>query len=225
VAGIEHYGMPLILDITTPEESRVGVWHVAEDALYFQKQLSLSDTENAVLQGLRPVKKTEWLASRYLLDTLVDHHERIETGTLDTGKPFLVDRGEEISLSHSDQYVAAMVGNTPVGVDIQQCKEKILRVEHKFAHPEESKQIDRSNALLHLHVLWGAKEALYKVHAKKQLSFSRHIFVRLPPALGTSGQFAGEIRADHGQIDCILYYRILKEYVLVYAQKTTLRND
>lgn len=209
----------MVLDIMTPEKARVGVWRVEEDQDFFLNNLTLSPTETGTLESLPPVKKHEWLASRYLLDCLVDHHTRIETGTRRTGKPYLVGRQEEISFSHSDACVAVMVGETDLGIDIQRCKEKIARVEHKFANAAESARIDRSDALLHLHVLWGAKEALYKVHAKKQLSFLSNIFVDLPEDIGDRGRFSGQINIRNTVTVCVLYYVIIDNYVLVYGQK------
>lgn len=213
--------MPLILDKHTPEQSRIGVWHVDEPEGYFTDRLQLSESELKTLSILSPVKRHEWLASRCVLDQIIDHSERIETGTLPSGKPILIGRKEEISLSHSDAFVAAMVGMTDVGIDIQRCKEKILQVEHKFANDEESARIDRSQVILHLHILWGAKEALYKIYARKQLNFRRHLFVDLPGNVSENGHFIGEIRVGEEQIRCALYYHILQNYVLVYGQKTS----
>ena len=212
--------MPLVLDITTSEQTRVGVWRIEENDVFFSDTINLSAAEKTVLNNLRDRNKLEWLASRFLLDRLLDHDTRIETGMLPSGKPYLIGRGEEISLSHSDSYVAAMVGTTDVGVDIQKCKDKILRVEHKFANAIESACIDRSQATLHLHVLWGAKEVMYKIYAKKQLSFISHIFVDVPPQVGEKGRFTGFVRTGDVRIDCIMDYLIIDNYVLVYGHKS-----
>lgn len=211
--------MPLELDIQSPENARVGVWKISEPAAFFAERLSLSEAETAHVGSLNPVRTLDWLASRFVLDQIIDHTSRIETRTLSSGKPYLVGRDEQISLSHSDDYVAAMIGYTDVGVDIQRCKEKIVSVEHKFARPEESSRIDRSNEITHLHVLWSAKEALYKIYARKQLNFTRHLYVDLPTILEPQGRFTGIITTAEEELHCVLYYLILKNYVLVYGQK------
>lgn len=211
--------MPLVLDISTAEQTRIGIWRVEEPIPFFLNGLDLSQAEHILLSALNPVKQLEWLASRYVLDHITDHTERLETATLTTGKPYLVGRPEEISLSHSEAYVAAMIGQTDVGVDIQRCKEKILGLEHKFANPEESARIDRSRAMQYLHVLWSAKEALYKIYAQKRLNFRTHLFVDLPSRLVESGTFGGSIRVADTEIRCNLNYRMIDNYVLVYGHK------
>ena len=208
----------MLLDIATPQ-SRVGVWHIEESPAFFLEHLSLSEKEQSTFAALTPRKQIQWLASRYALDLIVDHHERIETGAMPTGKPYLVGRNDEISLSHSEEYVAAMTGRVPVGVDIQKCKEKILQLEHKFARPSESAQIDRKEPVLHLHILWGAKEVLYKIYSLKKLNFLTHLSVDLPGKLSEKGDFTGVVRNGLTEIRCALEYRILEEFVLVYGHK------
>jgi phosphopantetheinyl transferase len=197
----------------------VGVWHIEEDPSFFYENLALSMREQLVVSGLQPRKRIQWLASRYLLDLLVEHHERLETSSLETGKPILVDRIEEISLSHSEEYVAAMTGLLPVGVDIQKCKPKILELEHKFARPSESAIIDRRNPMLHLHILWGAKEVLYKIYSLRRLNFLSHLSVELPEVVHEHGVFTGSIENGAISIPCNLEYRIMSDYVLVFGSK------
>ena len=211
--------MPLTLDITTSEGSRLGVWRIDETAAFFSSHMVLSEKEQSLVAKLHERNKRQWLASRYLLDKIVDHTERIETSTLPTGKPILLGREDHISLTHSEDCVAAMIGNSDVGIDIQRCKEKILHIEHKFANAHESACIDRANALMHLHILWCAKEVLYKIYSKKKLSFSTHLFVDLPKYVDNAGRFSGSVRTSQEIIECSLNYIILENYVLVYGQK------
>ncbi|HLF63434.1 MAG TPA: 4'-phosphopantetheinyl transferase superfamily protein [Saprospiraceae bacterium] len=211
--------MSLVLDITTPEEARLGVWRIEEDSSFFSERLLLSDTEQSSLSILNSSKRLEWLASRFVLDQITNHSERIETSTRPSGKPYLIGRKEHISLSHSDAYVAAMIGDSDVGIDIQRCKDKIVRLEHKFANTMESACIDRSQAVLHLHILWSAKEALYKIYARKQLNFISHIFIDLPKLIQERGRFSGVVHAPDKELLCILDYLIIENYVLVYAQR------
>lgn len=213
------YAMPRILHKEVFGTAKLGAWKITEPSAFFSGYLHLTPNERTKLEGLPPVRQREWLASRYLLKSLIGMDEEMEIANHPTGKPYLLDRNEEISLSHSADCVAVMVGDTDVGVDIQICKEKILRLEHKFAHPEESACIDRSHALEHLHILWGAKETLYKIYARKQLHFITHLFVSLPKTLDTEGYFRGVIRISGEEIVCDLGYHILENYVLVYGRK------
>jgi 4'-phosphopantetheinyl transferase EntD len=210
--------MALVLDIQPYENTRLGVWRIDEPAGFFFSNLKLSIAEQSLLTTLLPAKKLEWLASRYVLDQIMDHPDRVDTNVLPSGKPILIGRDEEISLSHTDNHVAAMIGKTSVGIDIQRCKHKILQVEHKFASAAESALIDRSQPVLHLHILWGAKEALYKIYSKKQLNFISQIFVNLPAQIQENGDFSGVVKVSGDELNCRLSYHILDNYVLVYGQ-------
>jgi len=200
------------------DQAEIGVWRIDESLEYFASRVSLTQAEHDVTRDMSPKRLKEWMASRYLLKCLIGAEEPLKTAMLPGGKPFLIGRSEEISLSHSGDYVAAMTSRTDVGVDIQICKEKIIQLEHKFARPEESAQIDRKNAVMHLHLLWGAKEALYKIYAKKSLNFITHLHVDLPGVLDATGTFAGVIDTDDAQIRCNLRYHIMQNYILVYGQ-------
>ena len=52
------------------------------------------------------------------------------------GKPHLKD-GKEISITHSYNFSGIIVGNSPVGIDIEKQREKILRIARKFTPIEE----------------------------------------------------------------------------------------
>jgi 4'-phosphopantetheinyl transferase EntD len=66
-----------------------------------------------------------------------------------------------------------------VGIDIEMQREKILRIAHKFTPIEEYRTIANNDALIRkLTMVWGAKEALYKIYAEPGLSFLHHIDVQ-----------------------------------------------
>lgn len=216
---VYFYAMPLLLIRDVLDDARLGVWQITEPHAYFLDRLSLTNNEQAALDRLPSPRQREWLASRYLLKVLIGVGEQLEIDNHPTGKPYLIGRAEEISLSHSVDRVAVVVGTGDVGVDIQICKDKIVALEHKFARPEESGCIDRHQTVRHLHLLWGAKETLYKIYAQKQLHFVTHLHVDLPEHVDGSGHFTGHIRIEGSQIPCTLEYLMLDEYVLVYGKR------
>jgi hypothetical protein len=213
--------MAIVIQERVLGDYQLGVWKIEEPLRYFFDRMTLSDAERQITEGMRENRLTEWLATRYLLKYMIDPNAFLDLGSLPTGKPYLIGSEEEISLSHSGDYAAVMMGSGDVGVDIQICKEKITHLEHKFARPEESECIDRSNAVQHLHLLWGAKEVLYKIYARKQLDFIAQLSVTLPNTIESSGAFSGRILVDNDNLTCTLEYRILNTYVLVYGHRTT----
>ncbi len=76
----------------------------------------------------------------------------------------------EISISHGGKYAAALVADSPCGIDIQQQRDNLLRVREKYCSPAELRLLDvmfpNLPELSCLTILWTAKEA-----AKKALSY------------------------------------------------------
>lgn len=68
------------------------------------------------------------------------------------------------SLSHSGDYAAAMIGDVPVGVDVQVVRPLSERAAHLFLSDEEQSDMERcsiANRILHF---FCAKEAAWKAH-------------------------------------------------------------
>ena len=93
------------------------------------------------------------------------------------GKPFLDGSNQFISFSHSEDLVAVAVSDVPVGIDIQLGVEKIARISHKFVNSEEASFANR-DLLTNLHLIWGAKEAVFKAYGRKEVDFRKHMTFR-----------------------------------------------
>ncbi|MEJ2003784.1 MAG: 4'-phosphopantetheinyl transferase superfamily protein, partial [Cyclobacteriaceae bacterium] len=121
-------------------------------------------------------KRSEWVAARLMLRTLCSHMKISYNGTRNdsNGKPFLQGHAIEISLTHSFPYVAVIADpRSSVGIDLEQSKEKLLRIAPRFLN-------DRELGLCRGEVskilsFWCAKEALYKIYSKKGLNFRDEI--------------------------------------------------
>ncbi|MFA7274746.1 MAG: hypothetical protein WC044_12830 [Crocinitomicaceae bacterium] len=74
------------------------------------------------------------------------------------GNPQLTAESKFISISHSEGWFSVYVGTTLVGVDIQTIHPRILKAKSYFCNEQDS----HWNEVLDLHLIWGAKEALYK---------------------------------------------------------------
>jgi len=179
-------------------------------------QKLMSEREKEILHQLSPRKQSEWLASRELLYRIADLPERAECVYDDFGKPYLEGINKHISISHSSSWCAAMISDRSCGIDIQVYSDTVERIEKKFLSPGEIDQTDQlENRLHHLHILWGAKESMYKAYGKKKLEFRQHIFVRSIDVTGCKG--IGEIRFEDIHLLYELHFRILPEAALVYC--------
>ena len=135
-----------------------------------------------------PYKKRhrEWLGGRLCakqaLSTYLDQqptssclHERhqFKIVATETGRPFF-DQLEgmdlslpAISISHSNDFAAAMTSRVHCGIDIQYTAENLHRVKERFCTQEEERLLQQLlshfSSLLQLTFLWSGKEAVKKM--------------------------------------------------------------
>ncbi|RRN76128.1 4'-phosphopantetheinyl transferase superfamily protein, partial [Pseudoxanthomonas sp. SGD-10] len=169
--------MPLAYIKEVNPQTFIGLWKIEETPETLEKQLHLKEHELQILRSLQGNKRNlHWLATRVLLRTMLNTTEYIDCRPDENGKPFLMNLPHHISLSHSYDYAAVMISeNSRVGIDIEIMKDKINRVKHKFLNNNELAFIDTTNTIEHLYVCWCAKEALYKLNGKKEISFKDNI--------------------------------------------------
>lgn len=201
------------------EPTRYGIWEIEESLDYFQSALMLSPNEHKECSNLPDAKKLEWLATRYLLAALEGSTPRKTTSKTASGKPVLDQDRRFISLSHSHQWVSAMISSVACGIDIQKIVPKITRIATKFLSDEEWAWCPENteDQLLYLHAIWGAKEALYKAYGLRQLDFREHIHISDFTNQNTHITMKGEIRKLDKKVKYALFCRQINEYVLVYG--------
>jgi phosphopantetheinyl transferase len=202
--------MPLKEIHQTGPQSGWAIWHIEETG----EQLA-----NNII-GVPPVeithenKKLEWLAARHLVLSLSNHLGLRYFGIRKDafGKPFLEKYPHHLSLSHSFPYVAVQIDHDqPVGIDLEQSKEKILKIGPRIFSPAEL--ADAGKDILKHTVYWCAKETLYKIHGKGNIHFSNQLNIE-PFPLQEEGSLKGTISSDK-KVNVNLEYRIEPDYVLV----------
>jgi len=154
-----------------------AIWKIEESADELLGQLQLKEHELSYLDTLNNGKRNmHWLSTRVLLRRMMETDNYIDCKVDSSGKPYLSNFPHHISLSHSYDYAAVMVSkNRAVGIDIELVKDKIERIAHKFLSEDELGFIQDRDRIDQLYVTWCAKEAIYKLHGKKNISFLEHI--------------------------------------------------
>lgn len=206
--------MPLVKSEMTGNESAWGLWEITET----EQELGFIALESAPDEVIAPSKRLEFLAGRALVKTLVEKIGGEYTGIRkdEQGKPYLKDQQHEISLSHSSPYVAAQINRGgAVGIDIEQPKEKLLRVASRVLSDDEGK--DAGSDIIKHCVYWCAKEAMYKIYGKRGLHFNNQLNLD-PFELKKSGELTGYIRVNGVPTVVSLGYLIKQDYVLVYTK-------
>lgn len=200
----------------------IGIWTIEEEESYFLDQLSLTGNEHKTLAIKKGSKRLEWLASRWLLHLMSERDQRLECAIDEHGKPFLLDSAYQISLSHSGNLTAVIAAPFSVGIDIQKIVPKISRIAPKFMRAIEMKSLAEDTRIEHLHVYWGAKEALYKAYGKRQIDFKEHLLVApFKYDLNIASTHSKIIKPPY-QAKYNIQYEKIDDYILVYAYH---RND
>lgn len=162
---------------------RFAAWKVEESPDFFRDQLPLTPEEQLELsQRQHPLRQSEWLASRWLLHLLTGAGDRMPLRKTATSKPFFLNAPQlHCSLSHSHGTVAALLSSTICGCDIQAIVPKMPRIAPKFMREDElewaeSRQ-DADYRLDMMHLIWTAKEAMYKAYGLKAVDFKAHLYI------------------------------------------------
>ena len=213
--------MPIELKICDAPEIELSIWRVTESESYFEDKLDIHKPEEEIIENLSSRKKLEWLSSRYLLHIMSGRASRGEFTKDIHGKPHLTDSDYHISISHSNNHISVIASKHLVGIDIQTYVSKISRIRHKFVSEEEDQYIDESDPIKALHIIWGAKESLYKAYGKRGLGFISHMRVWDLDAYHKTGTFKGKVTKDDYEKEFDLFYHIFDEYILVYAKESS----
>lgn len=174
--------------------------------------------------GIKPIEgitthapSNQSLTARQVVNALLGND--IEITKDETGKPVVKDAALHISLSHSKTLAAAIVSEQhQVGIDIETIHPRIERIAHKFLTQQELEAIT-NNKIETLLLYWSAKEALYKLYAKKQLEFTTQLIVQ-PFQLQQSGILKGSIIVPDEEgifADLDIHYEFLEGHVMAYV--------
>jgi len=211
--------MPIIAHHTIEPEGELGLWRIEETEPWFLRRLELVETEARQLEAIKGRRRTEWLAARQLVHAMSGRDRRGAFIKDEYGKPHLESSDWHISISHTHGLAAAIAAPRPVGIDVQVLVGRIERLAHKYMRPEELASLHSGHRIEHLHIYWGAKEALYKAYGRRRLDFCAHLLVEpffLEEAKGTT---SGRIVKDAFEADYRIHYAVEPAYVLVWVME------
>lgn len=162
--------MPLYKKIEVNSTTTIYVWKVEEDFNWLFRNTSLRDVSLARLEGMKSeIHQRGFLSVRHLLNEA--GYDDFDLFYDENGKPNLKD-GKHISITHSHNFSAIIVSSENVGIDIELQREKITRIADKFIEYEFSYLNKKERDYVRkLTIIWGAKEAKYKMCNSRSLSF------------------------------------------------------
>ncbi len=172
--------MPIIFDKIIKNKKQVALWEIKESKSYFLAYLALPEAMLLELNNItHPDKQLEWLASRSCVKYLLNKNNLPFEVLLkdEHNNPHFENNNFKVSITHSHQYAAAVIdAENEVGIDIEKKSDKLLKVANKFLNKDEF-EFAQNNIQL-LCVIWCAKESLYKLYGKRNLSFKENISIK-----------------------------------------------
>lgn len=210
--------MPIILKTIT-DEFQLGVWQVNEPVSYFTDRFTYSRETLDEIDQKHDSHRLQLLASRAVLYDMKLSGHGYKIVKDDHGKPHIINVKGDISFTHSHDHAAAIYSKTRlVGIDIQIATDKISRIAKKFVSDTEAAYIDiHANGLDYHHVLWGAKESLYKAYGRRKVEFRDHLNVDPFVYNDHGGHISGEVNMHDYKGAFDIYYHKIKDYYLVYC--------
>lgn len=150
--------MPLLFTQTIGD-AILGIWSKQETAEQLLPMIDLCDADKAVYEQIgNDRRRTEWLTTRIVLRELLNRDVTIAHDN--NSKPYIAEREDFISISHSKNMVAVMVSEQNLGIDIEQITARTTKVRHKFLTGSE---LDRCKTDTEHTLVWTVKEAAYKL--------------------------------------------------------------
>ncbi len=194
--------------LSTENETDWALWKVEEPQEVLYKLLNDETAGPELDQITHLQKKLEWMASRLVIKKLVENLNHEFQGIYKDafGKPHLYQLPYHISIAHCYPYaVGALHKSLPVGIDIEQPRDKLIRISNRFLNSHEIQLT--GNDLDLLCKFWSGKEVLYKIYGRKKLVFKEHIHIDIDPS--NRQQLLG--RVLFGQFD--KRYTIKTDYI------------
>ncbi|QDO93485.1 4'-phosphopantetheinyl transferase superfamily protein [Formosa sediminum] len=206
--------MPVYKTIHPNSQTTVKIWKITESYHELFQGVKLKpESLDRVLGMKSEIHQRGFLSVRHLLANF--GYTDSDLYYDDNGKPHLKD-GRYISITHSFTFSGIIISNNKTGIDIEKNREKVKLIAHKFSNYEfcylNEDEIDYVKKLT---VIWGAKEALYKLYATPGLSFYSHILV-IPFDLKENRTVAWIDYKEHkSRYD--IYFLELEDFTCVYT--------
>ena len=203
--------MPIFYQQDIDENTKLGIWKIEEEENFFLERVPLQR------EITHPHKRLQHLAGRFLLKYLFPTFPVRLIKIADTKKPFLEDEAYHFSISHCDDYAAAIVSKKErVGVDVEIPSFKIDRIKNKFLNAKEFSILDPQFSITQLTLMWCCKEAVFKWWSYGGVDFSEKI--RLQPfELQPSGNLPVEFLLGD-RSDLLLHYKIFDKLCLAWLK-------
>jgi len=206
-------------DLDDDYHSRLGIWKVTETEAELRSLTSIPSDE---LEEISYIKSTslrkQKLAVRALLDAMFE--EKVYLSHHDNGKPYIENNATNISITHTDKYVAVILNDIDeVGIDCESLDRDFSAVEKKALSEDEIEDLDDDvvERREQLAIYWCAKEAVYKKMSQYNVDFAEQIEIEDFRPREEGELDATFINKDGYEESLTLEYMTFDRHVLVWV--------
>lgn len=209
--------MALYLKHKLDNKATIGVWQITETE---EELIQLSSTPADEMEEISFIRsesmRKQRLAVRALLTELFD--EKVYLSHHDNGKPYIENDPVNISITHTDKYVAVILHETEdVGIDMESLDRDFSVVEKKALSEEEIDDLDDDKRNEQLAIYWCAKEAIFKRVSVYNVDFAEQIEVERFRPRGEGELEATFIDKNENEEQFDLEYTTFDRHVLVWV--------
>lgn len=210
--------MPFYKKIHVDSKTVVFVWKISESYNELFRSVSLKDNSLARMEGMKSESHQKgFLAVRMLLQQA--GYTDFDLYYDEFGKPHLKD-GKHISISHSFDFSVIVLSDRNIGIDLELRRDLVKKIARKFAAEKfvyESEH-NSDDFIRKLTVIWGVKEAVFKVRNEIGISFKEHIFVR--PFEMDDKQTTSLLDFNDTKQEFEVFFTEIESYTLVWLWET-----
>ena len=208
--------MGLYLKKELENEAVIGVWQITETE---EELIELSSTPSDEMEEISFIRseslRKQRLAVRALLNTLFD--EKVYLSHHDNGKPYLENNPVNISITHTEKYVAVILHEEEnVGIDIESLDRDFSAVEKKALSEDEIDDLEDEKRNEQLAIYWCAKEAVYKLLSRYNVDFAEQIEIERFRPRG-EGELEATFTSKDEEEEFDLEYMTFDRHVLVWV--------
>ena len=209
--------MGLYLKKTLENGATVAVWQITETE---EELTRLSATPTDEMEEISFIKseslRKQRLAVRALLGELFE--DKVYLSHHDNGKPYLENMVTNISITHTEKYVAVILHDEEdVGIDLESMDRDFSAVEKKALSEDEIDDLDDERRNEQLAIYWCAKEAIFKRVSAYGVDFAEQIEVERFRPRGEGELEATFIHKDGYEEEFELEYLTFDRHVLVWV--------
>ena len=214
--------MPLHKVIHINSFTTIFLWKITETFEELFEEVELKDINHDRLNSMKSeLHQRAFLSVRKLLQYC--NYTDFDLIYDQTGKPYLKD-GKHISISHSHELATIVLSDKNIGIDLEIVKEKALRIAPRFMNVSHLENLTEDDKMKKATIVWGIKEAIFKLKNEVGISFTDHIFEN--PFLLSDKNCTAELNFNQTVQQYNIYFEVIdssdseqtnENYVLVCA--------